>query len=378
LGARGQNGLVDPFAGSVPLAFPLEDGTCVSPLVDNWHQEREGQIYPWNHRTAPAARAHDGVDIYPAGGGGPRVYAPFAATVAAVCTRSANRVDAAMRYRVSSATPPPQDYSQAIDDVVSLPLYGNFIWLLSTDPRSAGYYVFVCHLQNEAILSSLVPDQPVTPASPLGVVGDTGNAAGTPQLHVELHYPAGATYVCTHCTPARTLTSFDPFASLQLASVRLALAGAMLTPAATSAAGPAGTRTYSAGWNLVAAPAGSVFSQATDPLYTFQAGDTNYEAVPNSAGTTSGWGYWAYFPASATVALGSVSASSALVRAPAGQYVLIGNPSATEVASVRNADVLWAFDPMSGQYVSTAALAPGQGAWALSLAGATLRIGTPA
>ncbi len=38
--------------------------------------------------------------------------------------------------------PPPWDYSQAVDTVADLPLYGNFVWLVSTGPCSAGAFVF--------------------------------------------------------------------------------------------------------------------------------------------------------------------------------------------------------------------------------------------
>lgn len=52
-------------------------------------------------------------------------------------------------------------------------------------------------------------------------MGDTGNAAGTPQLHVEVHYPKGKTFTCTHCAPRKSgLTSLDPFNSLAGASPR--------------------------------------------------------------------------------------------------------------------------------------------------------------
>jgi hypothetical protein len=51
-------------------------------------------------------------------------------------------------------------------------------------------------------------------------MGDTGNAAGTPQLHSEIHYPAGSSFTCSHCTPSKVLTSIDPEASLVRATRR--------------------------------------------------------------------------------------------------------------------------------------------------------------
>ncbi len=213
--------LVDPYNGSIPLVFPLAYGTYKTPVQDNWHANREGKTYAWNHQNGTSQRAHDGVDIYPSRRSKlPRVYAPLAGRVAAVCTRSSNTVGATVNYRMSSTTPPPWDYSRAIDDVINLPLYGNFVWLYSTDAGNAGYFVLFCHLKNEATLQGLAPDQPVTTSTPVGVMGDTGNAAGTPQLHAEIHYPAGSSFTCNHCTPNKVLTSIDPEASLVRATRR--------------------------------------------------------------------------------------------------------------------------------------------------------------
>ena len=98
---------------------------------------------------------------------------------------------------------------------------GTPVLMFPADAGSAGYFVFFCHLKNEATLQGLVPDQPVTTSTPVGVMGDTGNAAGTPQLHAEIHYPAGSSFTCSHCTPNKTLiTSIDPEASLIRATRR--------------------------------------------------------------------------------------------------------------------------------------------------------------
>lgn len=213
--------VVNPYSGSIPLVFPLKSKTYKTPVQNNWHASREGEIYQWSHRDASTTRAHDGVDVYPRSARAlPTVYAPLSAKVAAVCLRSNNTLSGTITYKVSATTPPPWDYSQAIDNVANLPLYGNFVWLYSTDSRSAGYFVFFCHLQNESILRGLVPDQAVTTSTPVGVMGDTGNAQGTPQLHTEIHYPAGNTFTCTHCSPNKTVTSIDPYNSLVNASRR--------------------------------------------------------------------------------------------------------------------------------------------------------------
>ena len=215
--------VVNPYTGSIPLTFPLKSATYQTPLSDNWHASREGQLYQWNHRNATKRRAHDGVDIYPSGSQLPAVYSPVTGFVSAVCYRAANSVSSSPTYLVSSTYQPPWDYSNAVDNVANLPLYGNFVWIYSTDQFSAGYFIFFCHLQNENVLRTLQPGQSVTTATQVGVLGDTGNASGTPQLHVEIHYPKGTTYSCSHCTPARTLTAIDPFASLNGAASRVAL-----------------------------------------------------------------------------------------------------------------------------------------------------------
>jgi murein DD-endopeptidase MepM/ murein hydrolase activator NlpD len=213
--------IIDPYNGSIPLVFPLAYGTYKTPVQDNWHANREGRTYVWNHQNGSSQRAHDGVDIYPSRRRKlPRVYAPLAGKVAAVCTRSSNTVGATVNYRTSTTTPPPRNFSRAIDDVINLPLYGNFVWLYSTNASSAGYFIFFCHLKNEATLQGLVPDQPVTTSTPVGIMGDTGNAAGTPQLHAEIHYPHGTSFTCSRCTPDKTLTSIDPAASLLRATRR--------------------------------------------------------------------------------------------------------------------------------------------------------------
>lgn len=230
--AVAESALVDPYIGAIPLVFPLVAGTYQTPLGNNWHAAREGRLYPWNHRATATLRAHYGVDVYPLDDRPlPSAYAPVRRrSPPSAC--SGQHGGRPITYKVSGTTPPPWDYSQAVDDVAQLPLYGNFVWLRSTDPASAGYFVFFCHLQNERTLRSLAPDQPVGPATPVGVVGDTGNAAGTPQLHVEIHYPTGETFTCASCTPVKAgQTMLDPYASLKEASPRIAGPEAATVPA---------------------------------------------------------------------------------------------------------------------------------------------------
>jgi hypothetical protein len=217
--------LVDPYTGAIPLVFPLPSRTYKAPVQDNWHANREGRTYTWNHWNSTTQRAHDGVDVFPSRPRKlPRVYAPLTGTVAAVCTRSSNTVNAAVTYEVSDLRRPPWDYSRAIDTEINRPLYGNFVWIYSTDADSLGYFVFFCHLKNETTIQSLYPDMPVTVSTPVGLMGDTGNAVGAPQLHAEIHYPAGSSFACSHCTPSKVLTeaptAINPQPSLAQATPR--------------------------------------------------------------------------------------------------------------------------------------------------------------
>jgi len=137
------------------------------------------------------------------------------------------------------------------------------------------------------------------------------------------------------------------------------------------------SRMFAAGWNLIAAPAGSDLSAARGPLYTMQAGDTAYQALP-ARGVAAGLGYWAFFPAATTLTLGAGAAagSTVTVTAPAGQYVMVGNPSGRFPASVGGADVVYSYDPTDGYHRLTAAdtLPPGAGAWAFSFAGGAIAL----
>jgi PKD repeat protein/heat shock protein HslJ len=122
---------------------------------------------------------------------------------------------------------------------------------------------------------------------------------------------------------------------------------------------------YAAGWNLVGGPGGSTFPQANGPLYTFQAGNTAYQSIPNTQGIVGGQGYWAFFTAQTTVTFAGDSTSPITVQAPANQYIMVGNPSVTGPATVTGADVVYVWDATGGAYASQTTIAPGRGAWAL-------------
>jgi len=202
-GASALAPLVNPYSGALPMTFPLESGTYLAPR-DNWHDFRDGAPFDWSHRKG-RSRLHDGVDVFPADASNlPPVFAPFSGIVVATA------VDGI--YSKSDGGPPQRYPADGV--------YGHFAWIRSTETASAGYFFFACHLQSEGTLGALTPGDLVTRATPIGVMGESGNATGEPQLHAELHYPRGANFRCTRCKPKTRLTAMSPFASLSGAQTR--------------------------------------------------------------------------------------------------------------------------------------------------------------
>jgi hypothetical protein len=155
--------------------------------------------------------------------------------------------------------------------------------------------------------------------------------------------------------------------SIQGSAVQLNLTGPASGGGTTT-----GTATYAPGWNLVGGPSGTVFSSASNPMYTFQAGATSYTSVPNTQPVNSGQGYWAYFTATTTVNLTGTATLPFTVSVPAGQYIQIANPSPTQTVTVSGADIVYTWDPAANNYAVSTTLKPGQGAWVFSNAGGTI------
>jgi hypothetical protein len=150
--------------------------------------------------------------------------------------------------------------------------------------------------------------------------------------------------------------------------VRAPLASAQTPTTAT----PGNSVTFATGWNLVAFPQLTDLSKVTGPMYTMQAGDTDYESIDPTQGTQTGYGYWAYFTTSTSVTLDTGGTFYATL-APAGSYIMVGNPSGTSSAVVSGADTVYTYDPVNG-YNQTPILNPGQGAWVLSNAGGPITV----
>ncbi|MGI8551980.1 MAG: hypothetical protein ACR2PL_14520, partial [Dehalococcoidia bacterium] len=127
------------------------------------------------------------------------------------------------------------------------------------------------------------------------------------------------------------------------------------------------------GWNLVADPGGLV---TNTPAYTLQLNDVAYEILMPGTTLAPGLGYWVYSREHGALPLPG-GTNRAGVQAPAGRFVMIGDPSGVVEARVTGADILLGYNPASGYYpLSTTTLAPGQGAFALSFAGGRIMLDT--
>lgn len=154
----------------------------------------------------------------------------------------------------------------------------------------------------------------------------------------------------------------------------LLLSMVLLVGASTHARAQAGnTVTYAAGWNLVSGPLGTDFSSVDGSLSTLQPADSDYETIPPTQGTLPGYGYWAYFDNDTTVTLGSGTVDEYDVTLSAGQWVMVGDPSGTQAATISGADQVYTYDPVNG-FASNSTLQPGQGAWVFSANGGTVAV----
>jgi len=152
--------------------------------------------------------------------------------------------------------------------------------------------------------------------------------------------------------------------------------------------------TYTAGWNLVAGPSGTVLSEpcaalpfpcppippdattTAGPLYTHTAGDTDYRLIYSGTPLEGGIGYWVYFHTTVQATLPAGSPQQITRPLPAGEPVMIGNPGNT-TATVTGADAVYTYAASTG-YRLTTTLQPGQGAWAFSRDGGAVTIANAA
>ena len=139
---------------------------------------------------------------------------------------------------------------------------------------------------------------------------------------------------------------------------------------------------YTAGWNLIGGPAGTVETGALGALYNLPANNPsypNYQTItPPTAPLSAAEGAWAYFPTQTTVALPTVAAQTVAVPLPAGHWVMVGDPTGQTV-TLSGADATWLYNAANpaSPWTITTTLNPGQGAFMYSQNGGTLTI-TPA
>jgi len=134
-----------------------------------------------------------------------------------------------------------------------------------------------------------------------------------------------------------------------------------------------GTVTYAAGWDLVGAPTATLLDEAQGPAYALGPDASSYQAL-GPGEEIAGRGAWVFFPQDTTVSLGPTAAEFSRTLAPAGQYVLIGNPSSTQTLAISGADQVFSYDPVNG-YAQVTELAPGRGAFALAAAAGEITLG---
>jgi murein DD-endopeptidase MepM/ murein hydrolase activator NlpD len=172
------------------MGFPLPARAGYK-FGNNFFQDRPGPVRWYNHASRVRAdgtlqRAHDGVDLYAAVG--TTVLSPFDGHVA----------DPATLWR-------PWDPRR----------YGLTAVVISEEPTSRGYAALLVHLERLDVAAG----QPVRRGERIGIVGDSGNAAGLPDhLHFELRAPFPL--AIREAGRIRRLDAFDPYPSLVAADPR--------------------------------------------------------------------------------------------------------------------------------------------------------------
>ena len=138
--------------------------------------------------------------------------------------------------------------------------------------------------------------------------------------------------------------------------------------------GPGTQITYPAGWNLIGVSAGSTVPVDT---YAWDPAISRYVRVAAGTVLQAGGGYWAYFTTQTAVTLLPTGSDvSAHLSAPAGSWILVGNPSDRAPATILGGDAVFAWDPVGSRYTAVRTVLPGQGAWAFSATGGTITITT--
>jgi len=209
-----------------------------------------------------------------------------------------------------------------------------------------------------AFTSATSGSAPVSGSDCVWSFGDGTTGTGTSPYHT---YTAPGTYEVALTASAGGESSSAQTSVTVSPAVQVSRTGSNTITATTTA--PATVVTYPAGWNLIAAPQGTPFPRTNGPLYTFRPGDSSYETLTTPSTFQAGLGYWAYFAAPTTVALSGVSTTATAVQIPAGQWVLVGNPSSTATVNIHDAASAFGWDALTNSYKQVSSLAPGAAAW---------------
>ena len=126
---------------------------------------------------------------------------------------------------------------------------------------------------------------------------------------------------------------------------------------------------YLPGWNLISSGGQTAIDTPTlvqdsdGPLFTFQPNATNYDVV-DLAHVRPGQGYWVHFTRRTALALDLSPRESSSVTVPAGQCVMVGNPSTSGSARVTGGERTYIFSTALNNYVAGSLVGVGRGAWA--------------
>jgi hypothetical protein len=157
-----------------------------------------------------------------------------------------------------------------------------------------------------------------------------------------------------------------------LAALTLRAHGQPPAHAATRAGGA--TAHYAAGWNIVAAPTGTVLTGVSGSLLGFGPTSSNYTEVASTS-IVGGRAVWAYFAGATDVALDTTAATFSQTVLPPNHFAMIGNPSTTQALAIHGADLALSYDAAKG-YQPVTQLAVGQGAFVLSRTGGVVSVGS--
>jgi hypothetical protein len=136
-------------------------------------------------------------------------------------------------------------------------------------------------------------------------------------------------------------------------------------------AGRAATILYQPGYELIAGPTGTTVNGVAGSLYTIDPASGQLIAVDASRPLQGGVGYFADFTDLTNVRLAPDDGKPAIIQAPGGEWLLVGNPSDYNDATVQGADLVYGYDPQAG-YVQESTVPPGQGALVYSASGGTI------